>query len=187
MTAKHTVSEYLYPLLIALALLTKLPVLQWLPEQWSDKHQGQSLLYYPAVGLILALLLFVIDCLLPDATAPPVAGIIIVTAWVVLTGALHIDGFADSVDAACAAHRHTGSAHTPTILAVLKDPAAGPMALAATVLLICSKILLMAQMQAFILLALITCLVMARTLALVFMITTPYVNPNGLAANVVKH
>ena len=176
------------PLLMALALLTRLPVIHWLPQEWPTKDQGRSALWYPFVGVLLATVLFIFYSLLPQLVSPWVASILVVIVWILLTGALHLDGLADSIDAACAAH---SKAEKDRILAIFKDPAAGPMAVVGLMMILLLKVILLAELinnqYWHLLLLLVITLAIPRALALLFMISTPYVNPKGLGSILVAH
>jgi hypothetical protein len=84
----------LKPLLIA-AFLTRLPVKA---GDWSDRDIGRSMLFYPLVGLLLGLALASVTAVLHGAP-PGVVAAVLLALWVVATGALHLDGLADSADA----------------------------------------------------------------------------------------
>ena len=190
-------SHFIHPLLMALSLLTCLPVTRWLPDEWSDKDQGISTLWYPAVGMVLASLLFAVYLLVPSALSSLVVSTTIVVFWVLLTGALHLDGLADSTDAAYASHRifvsdaltdknstDENSKTCEKVLAIFKDPNVGVMGCIALIVTLLLKVIFLAELiesstwHLWFLLALI--LTVPRTLVLLLMITTPYVNPKGL-------
>ena len=59
---------------------------------------GYSVLFYPLVGFLLGGVLYGAYTLLIHFFPAPHAGVIVFTLWVILTGALHLDGFADTVD-----------------------------------------------------------------------------------------
>lgn len=196
----------LLPFLMAMSLLTRLPATYFLSRytasgQWGNQQQGLSSLYYPCVGLVLACLLFAFFLLLPLSLNPIVAAALIVTLWVLLTGALHLDGLADSVDAAFFAHNRVidqksepndGNNESITrILAVFKDPRAGVMAVVVLVLTLILKILLVYQLveqfREQLWMVLLSALVLSRTLALLLIASTPYVSPNGLGSTLAQH
>ncbi|HCA63204.1 MAG TPA: adenosylcobinamide-GDP ribazoletransferase, partial [Pseudomonas sp.] len=81
------------PLLIALQFLTSLPIR--LPAMPTPRQQGRSLLHYPAVGLFLGALLW-LAALLLEGASPLLQAALLLALWVALTGALHLDGLADS-------------------------------------------------------------------------------------------
>lgn len=84
-------------LLAAFRLLTILP----LPgsHQISDADWGRATAWYPAVGLVLGAILAGLDWGLRWLWPDGVAAAMLLVFWVVLTGALHLDGFVDSCDA----------------------------------------------------------------------------------------
>lgn len=180
-------STFFTPLLMALALLTRLPVMflfaKQLQKQWPQEEQGLSTLWYPFVGGLLAVLLYGLFFVLPVSTAPEVVAIFIVTAWVVLTGALHLDGLADSIDAAFASHKVSNNrTKSDNILAVFKDPATGPMGVVALVLVLALKVILVSHLLDTLLIALVLSLSIGRTLALALIVCTPYARNQGLGS-----
>ena len=80
------------------------------------REVGLSLLWYPAVGLFFGLLLWG-SALLLNRVASPLAAAIVLTIWVGVTGALHLDGLADTVDAWAGGRRDR-----ERTLAIMKDP-----------------------------------------------------------------
>jgi adenosylcobinamide-GDP ribazoletransferase len=172
----------LRPLLIALQFLTRLPVpLAGPPE---DAEMGRSLLWFPFVGLLLGLLLFASALLLKSAGVTSLAGAaVLLTAWVLCTGGLHLDGLADCADAWVG-----GAGDRERTLAIMKDPHCGSMGVIALILLLLVKLsmldaLLGRQSPASVLLA----PVLGRGAALALFATTPYVRPAGLGAAMASH
>lgn len=119
------------PLLIALQFLTSLPIR--LPAMPEPEQQGRSLLYYPLVGLLLGALLCLAAFVLDGAPALLQAALLL-TLWVALTGALHLDGLADSADAWLG-----GFGDRERTLQIMKDPRSGPVAVVVLVLLLLLK------------------------------------------------
>ena len=80
----------------AIRFLTIIP-LPWRREV-SPEELGRSAVYFPLVGLILGLLLvgwhWLLGLFLPRA----VADVLVMVTLVILTGALHLDGFIDTFD-----------------------------------------------------------------------------------------
>jgi adenosylcobinamide-GDP ribazoletransferase len=117
--------------LIALQFLTRFPVRLEPPPV--GREIGLSLLWYPAVGLLLGLLLWSAAALLfPLAT--PLAAAIVLVIWVTSTGASHLDGLADTADAWIG-----GRGDRNRTLAIMQDPYAGPVAVAAVVCVLLLK------------------------------------------------
>jgi adenosylcobinamide-GDP ribazoletransferase len=161
------------PALIALQFLTRLPVR--LPGMPTAEQLGRSLLWYPAVGLLLGLLLWGAHLLLGAAPALLQAAIILAL-WVGLSGGLHLDGLADSADAWVG-----GFGDRERTLAIMKDPRSGPMAVTVLVLLLLLKFAaLVSLLQAGQGLLLVLLPWLARGLLPLLLWTTPYVRAGGL-------
>ncbi|MCD6391176.1 MAG: adenosylcobinamide-GDP ribazoletransferase [Dehalococcoidia bacterium] len=65
---------------------------------YSAEDLGRSISLFPVVGLLLGLVLFGLNYLLGLFLPPIVVSILLVIALVILTGALHLDGFIDTCD-----------------------------------------------------------------------------------------
>jgi len=59
---------------------------------------GQSMAFYPSIGLLLGVILWVIHLLISPAFPRALGDGLIITLLVILTGALHLDGLADTLD-----------------------------------------------------------------------------------------
>jgi adenosylcobinamide-GDP ribazoletransferase len=59
---------------------------------------GRAVGFFPLVGLMIGGLLVALDRLLAYFLPPGVAAALVLTAWVLCSGALHLDGFLDSCD-----------------------------------------------------------------------------------------
>ena len=59
---------------------------------------GYSAMFYPLVGFILGLILWGVHSVLEPYLPAVHLAVIIFTLWILITGALHIDGFSDTVD-----------------------------------------------------------------------------------------
>jgi adenosylcobinamide-GDP ribazoletransferase len=95
----------------AIALLTRLPVRP-------DETAVSGAAAFPLVGAIVGFV-GAVPLALASAGEPVLAGILAVGAMTVLTGALHLDGLADTADALLAPDRATAER-------ARKDPAVGP-------------------------------------------------------------
>ena len=115
---------------VALGFLTTLPVP--LIKEWRDDDLRLAVKAYPIVGFVIGVLLalaFTLFAPLP----PTLRGVLITGLWLLVTGALHFDGFCDLADAAFAPK-------TPEERwRIVKDPRVGAFALAAGSLLILTK------------------------------------------------
>jgi len=79
----------------ALRFLTIIPL--WRREL-SAEEAGRSLGYFPLVGLIIGLILVGLDRLLSLILPSALVDAMLIVSLVVLTGALHLDGFIDTCD-----------------------------------------------------------------------------------------
>ena len=131
--------QHVNAVMLAFQFLTRIPPV-WLPmgkdPDWSPSGWGLSLLYYPLVGLVIGLILVlgaaVMNWALPSSL---LAAVLVLVIWVWVTGALHLDGLADSADAWIG-----GQGDRQRTLAIMKDPTSGPVAVAAVVLLLLVKL-----------------------------------------------
>ena len=82
--------------LAALQFLTSLPIPQ--KRELSPEQLGRATAYFPVVGLIIGLVLAGLNWLLLLILPPSVVNALLVVALVILTGALHLDGLADTCD-----------------------------------------------------------------------------------------
>jgi adenosylcobinamide-GDP ribazoletransferase len=162
----------LYPFLVALQFLTRLPVR--LPVIPDARTVGHSLTYYPFVGLMLGLMLAALHTLLSDHAAMLRAALVL-TAWVALTGALHLDGLADSADAWVGSHGDRART-----LALMKDPHCGPAAVVTLVLTLLVKFASLSSLAADDFLSLLLIPMFARSAIVLLFATTPYVRQGGL-------
>lgn len=170
----------LRPFLIALQFLTAVPVRLNHPP--NATATGHSLLYYPLVGLLIGALLAVLAWTLGNAP-PLLASAVLLAVWVAVTGALHLDGLADSADAWVGGHGDRDKT-----LAIMKDPRSGTMAVVALFLVLLIKFTALAQLVsngAWDIIALIP--VLGRTALVTLFLTTPYVRPQGLGSILAGH
>lgn len=167
-------------LLIAVQFLTRLPVR--LPLLPTAQDNGRSLFWYPLVGALVGLLLLLAHWLLTSA-APLLQAAVILSLWVWISGALHLDGLADTADAWVGGH-----GDRERTLAIMKDPACGPIGVVALVLLLLLKFAALVSLlehQAW--LALLLAPWVGRLLLPVLLISTPYARPGGLGAALATH
>ncbi|EXB47593.1 adenosylcobinamide-GDP ribazoletransferase [Acinetobacter sp. 1000160] len=161
------------PFWIALQFLAVLPIeLKTMP---SAKQNGQAMLFYPLVGLLLGFILFTSAMLLTKLPIILSAALILVL-WIWLTGGLHLDGLADTADAWVG-----GFGDPERTLNIMKDPACGPIGVLSLVVICLLKfvalyVLLEQQIAAF----LIVLPMLGRSVPLFLFLTTPYVRTQGL-------
>lgn len=163
------------PFLAAVRFLTRIP-LPHQGEALQSRTIGRSLLYYPLVGLLIGLVLATLFWLLGNAP-PLVRAALVLTAWVGFTGALHLDGLADTVDAWAG-----GRGDATRTLALMKDPHCGPMAIVALILVLLLKCACLYTLTRADLVALAFIPALARSTIPLLFATIPYVRPGGLGS-----
>lgn len=167
------------PFLVALQFLTRLPVS--LRETPTPQRIGQSLAFYPAVGLVIGLVLGAFHYALGDISALLRAAMLLV-AWIALTGALHLDGLADSADAWAG-----GLGNHERALAIMKDPHIGPTAVVTLVLTLITKFAALTVLATDAWVILVLAPMLARSAVSLLFITTPYVRSGGLGESLSKN
>ncbi|MDG4551814.1 MAG: adenosylcobinamide-GDP ribazoletransferase [Candidatus Contendobacter sp.] len=166
---------------LALQLLTRLPV----PASSGPprpEELGLSVLFFPVVGLLIGALLAGLHTAL-WLVDPGVLAALVLAAWVLLTGGLHLDGLADTADAWIG-----GQGDRDRTLAIMKDPRSGPVAIVAVVLVLLTKF---AALQALLAgdarIPLLLAPVLGRAVILLLLLTMPYIRPDGLGAPYANH
>jgi adenosylcobinamide-GDP ribazoletransferase len=167
---------FLKPFWIALQFFTLLPTPKI--DRIDNSDLAQSVLWYPAVGLIIGGLLWALaELLLPMLSTLVVAGVLLLV-WVAITGALHLDGLADCADAWMG-----GFGSKERTLEIMKDPVSGPIAVCVLVTCLLLKFALIESLLSqSMLYALVLVPVMARMSAMVLLLTTDYVREGGLGS-----
>lgn len=165
----------LKPLLVALGFLTRVPVP---PGVFDDRRaQARSLACYPLVGALLGGLLVGLAVLLHGAP-PLLVAVLLLTCWVASTGALHLDGLADTADAWVG-----GLGDRERTLAIMKDPRSGPMAVVAVVLLLLLKFAALASLPPAAWGGLLLAPLLGRTALSLAFLSTPYARVQGLGTS----
>jgi adenosylcobinamide-GDP ribazoletransferase len=168
------------PFFLALQFLTRVPVPAMAAVD--DRDLGRSLLWYPLVGLLIGLALAAWGLTISGAPVGLRAALVL-SAWVLITGALHLDGLGDTADAWMG-----GRGDRERTLAIMKDPCSGPGAVVALVVVLIVKF---AALESILAsgdwLPLVLAPLLARALLPLLFLTTPYVRPGGLGAAMAQH
>lgn len=123
-------------LLIAIQFLTRIPTPQL--RDFDPAEMPAAIRWFPVVGLIVGAA--VAGAWWAGSLIDPwLAGLAGLVVWVLVTGALHLDGLADLTDALGASHRDP-----ERLLAVMKDPHVGSFGVLALVLQSAAKLVLLA-------------------------------------------
>ncbi|MBL0708446.1 MAG: adenosylcobinamide-GDP ribazoletransferase [Sulfurimonas sp.] len=129
-----------------------------------------AVLFYPLVGYLLGLLLYFTHYLLSDFFSGSHLGIIIFALLVVLTGALHLDGFSDTIDGLFVSKQKA--------LKVMKDPHAGGMGMVFSIVFLLLKASTFMVFEVFYLLPIV--LMFSRFNIVLAIYFFPYISKNGM-------
>ena len=171
---------------IALGLMTRIPIpsLFYIKEGDSEKLYGWSVIFYPLIGLVIGGILVLVLWGLSQfnlSTNGLIEAAIILAIWVLITGALHLDGLADSADAWLG-----GYGDKKRTLEIMKDPYSGPAAVVILLLLLLLKFSSLTNLTIDEWLLLILSPVLARTFVMLLLATTPYVREGGMGESAAK-
>lgn len=82
--------------LAAIQFLTSIPIPG--KRELSTEQVGRATVYFPVVGLIIGLVLAALNWLLLFILPPSIVNALLIVALVIITGAMHLDGLADTCD-----------------------------------------------------------------------------------------
>ncbi|MFL0809192.1 MAG: adenosylcobinamide-GDP ribazoletransferase [Agarilytica sp.] len=183
-------NEYFQSFLSAVSLLTTLRIPHAL---FSEKPLPDTLnlspVFYPVVGVVIGLVLWLVSFLLHPFFESNVVAACVLLTWVVVTGALHLDGLADCFDVMYAQHKGKTD-----LARVFKDPHVGVSGAVSLILCLLAKFVLLDTLLqntgqvGFESLA-VFCFVcgVSRLYIPVIMLTKAYVSSEGLASNIDVH
>ncbi|MBF0108817.1 MAG: adenosylcobinamide-GDP ribazoletransferase [Magnetococcales bacterium] len=161
------------PFRLALGLLTTLPMP--IVRDPDDETMGASVLWYPPVGMVIGVMLWGLAWLL-DMAADTMTAVLLLLAWLALTGGMHLEGLGDLADAWVGGH-----GRPERMMEIMKDPRAGPAAVMAIVMQLMVKF---TAIQTLIQLRMPLLLLLApwvgRTALVFLVISTPYVRSQGM-------
>lgn len=145
---------------------------------FTAKELGAAVGYYPLVGLLLGGLLMGADWLLGWLFPPLLRAALVLTAWVLLTGALHLDGFLDSCDGLL------GGFTPGRRLEIMRDERVGAYALSGGILLLLIQFSALSALDGSRLAALLLAPALGRWGIALALIAFPYARPTGLGKEI---
>ena len=154
---------------LAVSMLSILPFFK--VHDFYKGINGYAVMFYPFVGFLLGGLLYCVYLLGLPYFPPFHLGVIVFALWVLLTGALHLDGLSDTID----------GLFVPKLraLEVMKDPHNGGMGMTFGAVFLLLKASSLAAFDAFYLLPII--LLLSRLVVIFEIYLYPYVSPNGMS------
>ncbi|KAF0814795.1 Adenosylcobinamide-GDP ribazoletransferase [Andreprevotia sp. IGB-42] len=170
----EALQRWLRPPLVAIAYFTRIPIPAWVGYREDDLDRAAC--WFPAVGLLVGALLAAVWWLGAEVFTPRVALVLSLIAGVLLTGAFHEDGLADSADG-------FGGGYTrERALEIMHDSRIGTFGAVALLLAFMLKLETLAALPAqWIAGALIAAHAASRFVAASLLATLDYVRPAGKA------
>lgn len=169
--------NYLRGFLIALTFLTRIP-LPAPKAAVSSEEFTRSYRYYPLVGLVIGLLLWLLAQVLLIYYSPLITGALLLVAELLLTGGLHLDGFMDSMDGLLSAR------NPKRMLEIMKDSRIGAHACMALLGLLVLKFALLASLTPASLSILLVMPMLSRWVFQIGVVGFPYARPQGLGKGI---
>jgi cobalamin 5'-phosphate synthase/cobalamin synthase len=155
---------------LSVSMLTALPFFR--VHDFFKGINGYAVMFYPLVGFFLGAILWGVYTLLAPFIASFHLGIIIFILWVLLTGALHLDGLSDTIDGLYVSKERA--------LEVMKDSNVGGMGMIMSATFLIAKASSLAHFEAIYLLPII--LMLSRLNATLAIYFYPYISQNGMGA-----
>ena len=106
-----------------------------------EKSFGKSVIFFPLIGAFIGVLLVIISRLTSAFLPVSVSDAIVLAVLILVTGGLHIDGFADTVDG------FAGGKNKDDILRIMKDSRIGTFGVVGIVMLLLTKYLSLQSLQ----------------------------------------
>jgi adenosylcobinamide-GDP ribazoletransferase len=161
------------PLFAGLAFLTILPV----PRRWCGESRDleRSLVWFPLIGLLIGAAIAGFDLGVTALLPVLPASVLTVIAMVAISGALHLDGLADTADG------FLSSRPRERILEIMRDSRVGPMGVLAIAGVLLLKVAAVASLAPPVRFGTLLLLPLAgRTAPVLVMSTLGYVREQGL-------
>ncbi len=160
-------------LLAALKFLTVIPLFS--RREDSPEEMGRAVVFYPVVGLIIGLILAGLNWLFGLFLPSEVANILLIVALVMVSGALHLDGFVDTFDG-IAGHKPVEARWQ-----VMRDSRVGAFGIVGVVLLLLVKYISLNSIPGtLVMVSLVLMPVVSRWTMVYAIFAYPYARPEGL-------
>ncbi len=166
--------------LLGLQFLTRLTINR--NVDWSEKSCGKSVKFFPLIGAVLGIFYvvagYIIYYILPSfnfSLSNNLTGFIFLILNIFLTGALHCDGFVDTMDGILSGRK------PERILEIMKDSRVGAHGATCLILLLIGKFVMFSDLNGYTaMIALFLMPIIARYCMTFAVIKFPYARPQGL-------
>lgn len=154
---------------LAVSMLTTLPFFR--VHDFFKGINGYAVMFYPLVGFVLGSILYGVSIVLEPYIPGAHLHVLLFALWVLLTGALHLDGLSDSVDALFVSKERA--------VEVMKDPHVGAMGMTYTAVFLILKASVLIAIDALWALPLILMLARFNTVLAIYFFA--YIRENGMS------
>jgi len=154
---------------LAISMLTTFPFFRI--HDFFKGINGYAVMFYPLVGFILGGILYGVSIVLGPYIPGAHLHVLVFTLWVILTGALHLDGLSDAVDALFVSKERA--------VEVMKDPHIGAMGMTFTGVFLIVKASVLIAIDALWALPLILMLARFNTVLSIYFFA--YIRENGMS------
>ncbi len=154
---------------LAVSMLSTLPFFR--VHNFFRGINGYAVMFYPLIGLLLGGLLWLSYAMLVPYFPAEHLKIFLFVLWIILTGALHLDGFSDTVDGLFVPVERAET--------VMKDPHAGGMGMIFSITFLIFKASALWHLEALYLLPLI--MMLSRYNAVLAIYFFPYIRKAGMS------
>ena len=165
--------------MVAMQFLTVIPPV--IKRLFTPQEMGRAVAYYPLVGLVIGGVLVATRHLFSLFLPPLPAAALLLAVWVLSSGALHMDGFLDSLDGLL------GGFTPESRLSILRDEHKGAFAVAGGILLFLVKFSAIVSLAGWRAPALLLAPMFGRWIISLAIVAFPYARPEGLGKVMKEH
>jgi len=131
--------RFFYAFWLSFNMLTIFPIFKI--HTFFKGINGYSAMFYPLIGVILGTMLYIASKLGNAFFDPTYVSVIIFALWVLFSGAIHLDGFSDTIDGIFVEKNRS--------LEVMKDPHVGTMGMIFSVVFLMLKLFALMHIKDF--------------------------------------
>lgn len=118
-------------LILALQFMTRVPIN--IGIDFNKKNIGAMLTFFPLIGFLIALFTFIPSIFLRDNISAELVALLNIIFYLIITGALHMDGLSDTADA------FLSNRSKDRMKAIMKDPGVGSFGVISIVIVLAAK------------------------------------------------